>query len=275
MDNYNNNTNNNNNNLSNSQDEPEMLHYSTIYEQEEEDQEHYDSTNNNNKNKKDETIDIEAMAAAITAAVQSSGRGTSSMALGNASIISNRVRSQSESTRSTIRRSSSSSSSSSNNNNNKRTIFLPNNNNRIIPQDAMAPRPKRSSSMSSQHSLPPSLINSTSTSTRSRSSSSASRHNYSARFSWLVGPSTMANNNDGNQQGGGQQQTRVGQEPTIMEEEKSVDPSIDDGRRELLYRGIQVKEMKTTLKTMVIPHEVENPMPKVELQRPGFARINY
>ncbi|KAG2224880.1 hypothetical protein INT45_010829 [Circinella minor] len=264
MDNYNNNT-------LNSQVETDISHYSTIYEQEEENQEHHDSTNNNNKNKKDETIDIEAMAAAITAAVQSTGRGTSSMALGNASIISNRVRSQSESTRSTIRRSSSSS--------NKQPFFLPNNNNRIIPQDAMAPRPKRSSSMSSQHSLPPSLINSTSTSTRSRSSSSASRHNYSARFSWLVGTSTMINNNDGNQHNGQQQQqqqqTRVGQEPTIMEEEKSTEPSVDDGRRELMYRGIQVKEMKTTLKTMVIPHEVENPMPKVELQRPGFARINY
>ncbi|KAI9490372.1 hypothetical protein BDB00DRAFT_875421 [Zychaea mexicana] len=211
---------------------------------------------NNNDNDAAETLDIEAMAAAITAAVQSSGRGTSSMALGNASIIPNRARSQSESTRTPAR----------NNVNNK----LPP---RVIPQDAMAPRPKRSSSMSSQHSLPPSFTSSSSssTSTRTRSSSSASsssRH-YSARFSWLVGHSQNNSNSNSNTI-----DTQRQQQETIVEE-SSEDPSVDDGRNELLYRGIRVKEMKTTLKTMVIPHEVENPMPKVELQRPGFARINY
>lgn len=48
-----------------------------------------------------------------------------------------------------------------------------------------------------------------------------------------------------------------------------------DGFEELVDCGIRVKEIKTTLKTMVIPHEVENPMPQVKIQRPGFARINY
>ncbi|KAL0090041.1 hypothetical protein J3Q64DRAFT_1696428 [Phycomyces blakesleeanus] len=49
----------------------------------------------------------------------------------------------------------------------------------------------------------------------------------------------------------------------------------DDGRDELIYRGIQIKEIKTTLKTMVIPDHVRNPVTHVKLERPGFARINY
>ncbi|CAO3612773.1 unnamed protein product [Mucor hiemalis] len=49
----------------------------------------------------------------------------------------------------------------------------------------------------------------------------------------------------------------------------------DDGRDELMYRGIQIKEIKTTLKTLVISDEVRCPMPEVRLERPGFARINY
>ncbi|KAI8092359.1 uncharacterized protein B0P05DRAFT_462702 [Gilbertella persicaria] len=50
---------------------------------------------------------------------------------------------------------------------------------------------------------------------------------------------------------------------------------VDDGRDELVYRGIQIKEIKTTLKPLVISDEVRNPMPQVKLERPGFARINY
>lgn len=50
---------------------------------------------------------------------------------------------------------------------------------------------------------------------------------------------------------------------------------IDDGRDELLYRGIQIKEIKSTLKTLVISDEERFPMPEVRLERPGFARINY
>ncbi|KAI8885172.1 hypothetical protein K501DRAFT_180544 [Backusella circina FSU 941] len=49
----------------------------------------------------------------------------------------------------------------------------------------------------------------------------------------------------------------------------------DDGRDELVYRGIQIKEIKTTLKTLIISDEVAHPMPKVNVERPGFARINY
>ncbi|KAI9273607.1 hypothetical protein BY458DRAFT_555310 [Sporodiniella umbellata] len=49
----------------------------------------------------------------------------------------------------------------------------------------------------------------------------------------------------------------------------------DDGRDELQYRGIQIKEIKSTMKTLVISDDVRNPMPKVKLERPGFARINY
>lgn len=55
----------------------------------------------------------------------------------------------------------------------------------------------------------------------------------------------------------------------------SVSGTPDDGRDELLYRGIQIKEIKTTLKTLVISDQARNPMPEVRLERPGFARINY
>ncbi|KAI8060974.1 hypothetical protein BC940DRAFT_370913 [Gongronella butleri] len=50
---------------------------------------------------------------------------------------------------------------------------------------------------------------------------------------------------------------------------------VDDGLDELVSRGIQIKEIKTTLKPMVIPNAVSNPMPEVKLERPGFARISY
>lgn len=55
----------------------------------------------------------------------------------------------------------------------------------------------------------------------------------------------------------------------------STTTTADDGRDELLYRGIQIKEIKTTLKTLVISDEQRYPMPEVRLERPGFARINY
>ncbi|KAI7907022.1 uncharacterized protein BX663DRAFT_494541 [Cokeromyces recurvatus] len=50
---------------------------------------------------------------------------------------------------------------------------------------------------------------------------------------------------------------------------------IDDGRDELLYRGIQIKEIKTTLKPLVISNETRFPLPEVKLERPSFARISY
>ncbi|KAK4510533.1 uncharacterized protein ATC70_004964 [Mucor velutinosus] len=55
----------------------------------------------------------------------------------------------------------------------------------------------------------------------------------------------------------------------------STTTTVDDGRDELLYRGIQIKEIKTTLKTLVVSDEQRYPMPEVRLERPGFARINY
>ncbi|ORY98595.1 hypothetical protein BCR43DRAFT_487803 [Syncephalastrum racemosum] len=97
--------------------------------------------------------------------------------------------------------------------------------------------------------------------TRPRRSSSS----VSARFAWLA--------------------NKASSKDEIIMEKKSIDESIaevrteedmpDDGRAELMYRGIRVKEVKTTLKTMIIPHEVENPMPQIKLERPSFARINY
>ncbi|KAI9318696.1 hypothetical protein BX666DRAFT_1876871 [Dichotomocladium elegans] len=127
--------------------------------------------------------------------------------------------------------------------------------------NGMVARPKRSSSLSSQQSAVPT----------SRHSSSM-HPNYSARFSWLTGPGIEQNER-------GPRRTippkvASGTTTTTNEMQSSQD-NVDDGRRELLYRGIRVKEIKTTLKTMVIPHDVENPMPQIKLERPGFARINY
>ncbi|KAI8647147.1 hypothetical protein BD408DRAFT_449249 [Parasitella parasitica] len=56
---------------------------------------------------------------------------------------------------------------------------------------------------------------------------------------------------------------------------RAFNAQIDDGRDELLYRGMQIKEIKTTLKPLVISDEQRYPMPEVRLERPGFARINY
>lgn len=89
----------------------------------------------------------------------------------------------------------------------------------------------------------------TTTSPRASRSSTSSR-NLPARLTWLAGEG-------------------------ISEHIASRSNSeFDDGLDELMYRGIKVKEIKSTLKTMVVPNEVKNPMPVVKLQRPGFARIN-
>ncbi|KAI9023737.1 hypothetical protein CLU79DRAFT_718508 [Phycomyces nitens] len=62
----------------------------------------------------------------------------------------------------------------------------------------------------------------------------------------------------------------------LPDSEFHTNPNLpDDGRDELIYRGIQIKEIKTTLKTMVIPDHVRNPLNHIKLERPGFARINY
>ncbi|KAI8575384.1 hypothetical protein K450DRAFT_262160 [Umbelopsis ramanniana AG] len=46
------------------------------------------------------------------------------------------------------------------------------------------------------------------------------------------------------------------------------------GLKDLVDRGIHVKEIYTTMKTMVVPDEILNPMPSIKLERPRFARIN-
>jgi hypothetical protein len=56
---------------------------------------------------------------------------------------------------------------------------------------------------------------------------------------------------------------------------RTPDIQFDDGRDELLYRGIQIKEIKSTLKTLVVSDQERNPMPVVRLERPGFARVSY
>lgn len=48
----------------------------------------------------------------------------------------------------------------------------------------------------------------------------------------------------------------------------------DDGKQELMYRGIRVQEVPTTLDLMVIPLNVHF-RPDSTLQRPAFARISY
>ncbi|KAG2189504.1 hypothetical protein INT44_004646 [Umbelopsis vinacea] len=58
-------------------------------------------------------------------------------------------------------------------------------------------------------------------------------------------------------------------------ENKITENEDENGMKELEYRGITVKEIKGTLKTMVIPDNVKNPMPESKIQRPGFARVIY
>lgn len=44
------------------------------------------------------------------------------------------------------------------------------------------------------------------------------------------------------------------------------------GVKDLLDRGIHVKEISTTMKKMVVPDDILNPMPQVIVERPRFAR---
>jgi hypothetical protein len=63
--------------------------------------------------------------------------------------------------------------------------------------------------------------------------------------------------------------------PTPTTIQKASLPSIyDDGREELLYRGIQVKELRTTLNPMVLPLANQIPQPQ-SIQRPEFTRLSY
>ncbi|KAI8637628.1 hypothetical protein BD408DRAFT_424255 [Parasitella parasitica] len=49
----------------------------------------------------------------------------------------------------------------------------------------------------------------------------------------------------------------------------------DDGKDELIYHGISVNEIKTTLNPMVVSTKFNSNIPEIRLQRPHFARINY
>lgn len=53
-------------------------------------------------------------------------------------------------------------------------------------------------------------------------------------------------------------------------------PIKDDekARQELAEAGIEVKEIKSTLGRMVVPDDVVNPMPKITLEKPQYARVN-
>lgn len=207
-------------------------------------------------------ISLESMSAMIAAAIEmsSKGRGASSLSLGHASIIpssssTTTTTAQINRSRSTSVRSFFTGSSRQSAPSQSKTKTTTNN---IEKTTSMTARPKRSSSMSSQHSLP-----------TPRRSSSASTHRYPARFSWLINlPSSSSTTTP-------TQETSKNINDAIVEEPRPSEEDIDDGKRELMYRGIRVKEIKTTLKTMVVPHEVERPMPNVKIERPSFARINY
>ncbi|KAG2174966.1 hypothetical protein INT43_006028 [Umbelopsis isabellina] len=47
----------------------------------------------------------------------------------------------------------------------------------------------------------------------------------------------------------------------------------DPSQQELAEAGVEVKELKSTLGTMVVPHQVSNPVPKVTLEMPKHARL--
>ncbi|KAI7883560.1 DUF726-domain-containing protein [Lichtheimia hyalospora FSU 10163] len=48
----------------------------------------------------------------------------------------------------------------------------------------------------------------------------------------------------------------------------------EKARQELAEAGIEVKEIKSTLGRMVVPDDVVNPMPKITLEKPQYARVN-
>ncbi|KAI8581319.1 hypothetical protein K450DRAFT_232485 [Umbelopsis ramanniana AG] len=49
------------------------------------------------------------------------------------------------------------------------------------------------------------------------------------------------------------------------------DEPSDPNQLELVEAGVEVKELKSTLGTMVVPHEISNPLPKVTLEMPKHA----
>lgn len=55
---------------------------------------------------------------------------------------------------------------------------------------------------------------------------------------------------------------------------KSSSSDDEKARQELAEAGIEVKEIKSTLGRMVVPDDVVNPMPKITLEKPQYARVN-
>ncbi|KAI7885140.1 hypothetical protein K492DRAFT_172481 [Lichtheimia hyalospora FSU 10163] len=214
------------------------------------------ASENSDKQSTQDDISLESMSAMIAAAIEmsSKGRGASSLSLGHASIIPS-----SSTTTAQLNRSRSTSVRSFFTGSSRQSAPLQSKSN-TTNTTSMTVRPKRSSSMSSQHSLP-----------TPRRSSSASTHRYPARFSWLINPPSSSTTTTTTTT----TETSKKINDAIVEEPRPSEEDIDDGKRELMYRGIRVKEIKTTLKTMVVPHEVERPMPNVKIERPSFARINY
>lgn len=51
------------------------------------------------------------------------------------------------------------------------------------------------------------------------------------------------------------------------------DEVSDPNQQELVEAGVEVKELKSTLGTMIVPHEIANPLPKVTLEMPKHARL--
>ncbi|KAF7725210.1 hypothetical protein EC973_000376 [Apophysomyces ossiformis] len=198
----------------------------------------------------DNTITIESMSAVIAAAVQMSatsnmGGAPSSLSMGHASIVPSTTATATTKTNKAKRRLSS-------------RLFSAGWKKQEEP--AVVPEEEETSSRTSGSSQSSSTGGNVSPRT---SSGSASSSYGSARFTWLTGKPIAATTTTGNG-------TMTAENPP---QQKA--PGLDDGRDELLYRGIHVKEIKSTLKTMVIPDNVRNPMPEVKLERPGFARINY
>ncbi|KAI8381415.1 uncharacterized protein BYT42DRAFT_566447 [Radiomyces spectabilis] len=192
-----------------------------------------------------DTLTIETMSAVIAAAVQMStaGGAPSSLSLGHASIVSTGKKTmpsiESERPHTAMRRSFSS------------RLFT----------GSSAWKKQRSNSVNTDLArLSAEQCHSDASSQRSSASASPRSSASTARFTWLTANQTIP------------------VAPPEVDSKQTMNrstPVIDDGRDELAYRGIQIKEIKTTLKTMVIPNQVTRPMPEVKLERPGFVRINY
>ncbi|KAG2186674.1 hypothetical protein INT44_002898 [Umbelopsis vinacea] len=75
--------------------------------------------------------------------------------------------------------------------------------------------------------------------------------------------------------GNGKKEPQSPASPSIENDTPAETESVEEdtfGLKDLVDRGIHVKEISTTMKTMVVPDEILNPMPSIKLERPRFAR---